>query len=72
MKKQFGKLVSRGDDVRLVTKTSVTDDGREKVTYVLNIQTTFAKTAGTEQLTFVKEAGQWKVADYAVETKKPR
>src|SRR5438067_779330 len=72
MKKQYGPLVSRSDNVKLVTKTSDSDDGQHKVSYVLKIQTTFAKTAGTEELTFVKEAGQWKVADYSVETKSSR
>ena len=72
MKKQYGPLVSRSDDVKLVTKTSDSDEGQHKVSYVLKIQTTFAKTAGTEELTFVKEAGQWKVADYSVETRSSR
>lgn len=69
MKKQFGAVVSRDDNVKLVTKTSDSDGGEHKVTYVLKVQTTFAKAAGTEELSLVKEAGKWKVADYSVETK---
>ena len=72
MKNRFGALVSRSDKVTLETSTSVSDDGAQKVSYVLKIQSTFAKTAATEALTFVKEGRQWKVADYSVETKSSR
>jgi len=72
MKKQFGAVVSRDDNVKLVTKTSDSEEGGHKVTYVLEIQTTFAKAAGTEHLSFVKEAGEWKVADYSRGTKNSR
>ena len=72
MKNRFGALVSRSDKVTLETSTSVSDDGAQKVSYVLKIQSTFAKTAATEALTFVKEGRQWKVTDYSVETKSSR
>jgi hypothetical protein len=72
MKKQFGAVVSRDDNVKLVTKTSDSDGGEHKVTYALKIQTTFVKATGTEELSLVKEAGEWKVADYSVETKNSR
>jgi len=72
MKKQFGQLISRSDDVTLKTNTSESDGGARKVTYVLKIRTTFAKTPGTEAITMTKESGYWKVADYSVEVKKNR
>lgn len=70
MQKQFGTLVSRSDDVNLKTNTSTAEDGKETVKYVLHIPAKFTKTAATEQLTLVKEAGEWKIADYSVTVKK--
>jgi hypothetical protein len=72
MKKEYGQLISRSDNVNLKTKTSESDGGAPKVTYVLKIQTTFARTQGTEAITMTKESGHWKVADYSVEVTKTR
>ncbi|MDQ6624302.1 MAG: DUF4019 domain-containing protein [Verrucomicrobiota bacterium] len=67
MKQQFGAVVSRDDDVSLKTKTTQTD-GQDVVTYTLQIKTQFEKKTGLEKLTMEKDSGEWKVADYSIET----
>lgn len=69
MKKQFGAVVSRDDNVDLKTRTSQSDDGKETITYTVKIKTTFEKKAGVEAVRMEKESGEWKVADYSVEIK---
>ena len=69
MKKQFGPVTVRDDNVNFTTKTRRTDDGKETVTHTLRIQTTFAKTKGVEKIEMTKESGVWKVSNYSIETK---
>ena len=71
MQKEFGTLVSHGDSVTLRTRTSSTDGGKPQITYILDIPSKFSKATGTEHITFVKESGEWKVADYSIEVKSP-
>jgi hypothetical protein len=69
MLKEFGVVTDRDNNVSLTTRTAESDDGKETVTRVMKIPTTFTKTTGVEQLTMTKESGVWKVADYSIETK---
>lgn len=71
MQKQFGELVQRGGRVTLRTRTMTTEGGKQETAYVLDVQTKFSKTMGTEHITLVKESGTWKVADYSIEAKSP-
>lgn len=62
MRNSWGAVVSRGDKVTLNTTYSGRD--KPKVSYQLDIKTKFAKNTATEQVTVVKESGEWKVAKY--------
>jgi hypothetical protein len=69
MQKEFGEVTDRDNNVSVTTRTTESDDGKETITRILKIPTTFTKTKGVEQLTMTKESGVWKVADYSIETK---
>ena len=70
MEKESGKVVSRDlASVDFKTRTSQADDGKETITYTMKIKTTFEKKTGIEAVRMEKEAGEWKVADYSIETK---
>lgn len=66
MRNSSGAVVSRGDKVTL--NTTVSGGDKPKVSYQLNIQTRFAKKTATEEVTLVKESGEWKVAKYRRKT----
>jgi hypothetical protein len=69
MQKDFGDVTDRDKNVTVTTSKVESDDGKETITRILKIPTTFRKTKGVEQLTMTKESGVWKVADYSIETK---
>lgn len=62
MRNSSGAVVSRDDKMTLNTTYSGRD--KPKVSYQLDIKTKFAKKTTTEEVTLVKEAGEWKVAKY--------
>jgi hypothetical protein len=68
MLKEFGAVVSR-DEHTEVKVNARDEDGKVTISYTIKIKTEFEKKNGYENVKMEKESGEWKVADYTIETK---
>lgn len=68
MLKEFGAVVSRDNHAEVKVNTR-DEDGKITTSYTINIKTEFEKKNGYENVKIEKESGEWKVADYTIETK---